>query len=462
MLFLFSLVWGLGAISANANSPVATEHSRLVQYVQQKYTGESPYPILIFDRDELDWRFAKAQAFGEDDTIRNQIIQKYIAEKTGFQATALEASVLEPYLTLLRSGANALPLLENGGYGKVKFCAVFPADPNSNRRLGNERILQLHLPQIYGSLDFSQIRSPLRQDQLEKISLFHELSHCLDTRFFAASYEHGAVDADDVHRGESFAETLALLLLAKEEITDIAPARSSYRSVYTRMAGEFMARNPDNGGGHPFYAFGGPIYYLSPSIEAAQTRIDGSLPFLRSASLETLKTMAEAITLERSFSYQLLNLIRMSFQDGRETTFENARRFELDFPSLFEKATEKLVTFYQNTDAVLESFFTDPRLLPSGKLEPIDVSSLCADLGLSDPSSFFGKLQSYRDDLKGEQGSPEAQRLRAAELASLFAQASGHCGLGGLFPPSPILNQLTSQRLRNRRPQSAFCMDSHY
>ena len=43
-----------------------TEFSKFVEYVQTKYADEfKDYPILIFDMDEIEYRYAKANVFGD-------------------------------------------------------------------------------------------------------------------------------------------------------------------------------------------------------------------------------------------------------------------------------------------------------------------------------------------------------------------------------------------------------------
>jgi len=422
----FVILFGLPLVSY-AGSPSLSENSRFIQYVQQKYASQSEYPILIFDRDEIEWRFAKTKAFKKNEkALRLKIIQQYVREKTGFEATDNDADNFESYLTVLKDGANALPVLENGATGAVRFCAIFPADANSNRRLGAERVLQLQTPGLYKT-DFSQILEPMSHEQLRKISLYHELSHCLDTRFFPESYNSGGdADASQVHRNEAFAETLAILLLAKEGMGDLGKTRSAYRSVYARVVGNFLARR--EGGMDPNQQYGGPIYYLSPMIKAAQAMIEASPDFFHEASLASLKKIAEEIVLEQSFSFQMISLIRFSYTDGRAAAFERSTKFEQDFPDLFKNTTKNLLDFYRQTDAVLETFFTRPNAqLASPALMPFKPLELCSAFTSGSSSAYFARLDAYRNDLLRENGTPEEQRDRARSLMNVFETSADQC-----------------------------------
>lgn len=428
LIFLFGL-----SILSHSSSPHLSENSRFIQYVQQKYASQSAYPILIFDRDEIEWRFAKAKAFKTDEKPKRlKIIQQYVREKTGFEATDNDADNFETYLTVLKDGANALPVLENGASGVVRFCAIFPADANSNRRLSAERILQLQTPGLYKN-DFSQILEPMSHEQLVKISLFHELSHCLDTRFFPESYNTGGdADASQVHRNEAFAETLAILLLAKEGLANLGKARSAYRSVYARVVGSFLAQR--EGGMDPNQQYGGPIYYLSPMIKAAQEKIEVNPEIIQEANLASLKKTAEEIVLKRSYSFQVINLIKYSYTDGRAAAFERSAKFEQDFPDLFKNSTKDLSEFYLHTDAVLETFFSRP--IPysdSPGLMPFRPLELCPAFNSGNSSAYVAILDSYRRDLAKDNGSPEEQRARAVALMNIFESSADQCFSGNVL-----------------------------
>lgn len=419
--------WIAAALLLATQAQATTEHSRMVRYFQGKYASQSTaYPILIFDRDEIEWRFARAGAFGENGGIaRARIVQQYVHEKTGTEISQSDAGNIETYLVAAKDGANALPILSESVSGRTLLCAVFPPNPNSNRRLESERVLQLLTPGVYQN-DFNDIRDPLSYEQLVKLSFSHELSHCLDTVFMPENY-NGVSDpsADQVHRSESFAEAMAILLMASEGDANVAKRRSEYRSVYARVFGPFLAKEPSPF--NPNRVYGGGIYYLSPSIEAAQRWIDQNGTLAQRGKVSTLKAAAEKIVREQSFVFQVLNLITYSFTDGLAAAEARSRKFEIDFPSFFVKTTEKLLGFYAYTDNVLATFFTGRSGNQMGALKIFSPLELCPYFLKGDSMAVFAKLQSYREDLESEKGSPEDQRLRAQQLSNLLETLQNAC-----------------------------------
>ena len=92
-----------------------TSYSRLLERVQATYLSSSSYPILIMDRDDLEWRFARAGAVGERETpTRIAIVRAYVEEKTRVKISENAAANFEPYLTILKDAAVAMPALKIG------------------------------------------------------------------------------------------------------------------------------------------------------------------------------------------------------------------------------------------------------------------------------------------------------------------------------------------------------------
>lgn len=238
-------------------------------------TFEKAYPIHIFNRDEITYLFLKEGALGEgDQKQRMEIIDRYIQEKVGIALTENDLSNLETYLFVLNNSAVALPLTE--GYGKdfrYKMCAVFPNAPNGNARIESERILGLLTKEVYPEHDYEQLTQKLSFEELYLFSLYHEVSHCLDQTFMPETYINSE-NSHGVHQSESFAETLAYLGLIDRLGKDMAGARVLYRILYSRLMGEYFAKNPALGFGHPHFVKGGAVYYLAPVLFDAYDRVN--------------------------------------------------------------------------------------------------------------------------------------------------------------------------------------------
>ena len=221
LLFL-ALFVSFHAPSANAQ----TSYSRLLARIHSTYLPReaAPYPILIMDRDDLEWRFALAGATGSDSAPRIAIVRAYVEEKTGVRISENAATNFEPYLTILKDAAVAMPAIKDGTYAEPEMCAVFPPDANRNQRLEHERVLQLKVAEAYGTHSFAALRETLSYDDAVLFSILHEAGHCLDRFYFPKLLEEGP-DASGIHLSESFAEIASAFLMAKEGRTTGADNR---------------------------------------------------------------------------------------------------------------------------------------------------------------------------------------------------------------------------------------------
>ena len=189
--------------------------SDIIADVQKRVANQSKnYPILILDRDQLEWRFAQAKTSlikNSDDRSKQQalIIQKYVEEKTNIQLSENDATSLEVYVSAKHRPALSMPVVEENSY---KFCAVIPAGFNSNQRLSTERIMDLLVEEAYQDLKYENLALKMSYEEILKFSLYHEVGHCLDPEFLP-QVVLGNIEADahDVHLSESFAEVLAVV-----------------------------------------------------------------------------------------------------------------------------------------------------------------------------------------------------------------------------------------------------------
>lgn len=426
LLLAFLLLSSFPTQSANA----ASSYSKFLRGIQQKYLRNvAPYPILIMDRDELEWRFASRGATESED-LREMIIREYVKEKTGIWISENAATNFEPYLTVLKDMAVAMPALSDDFSGKILMCAVFPADPNRNQRLETERLLQLQVEEAYGRLGFEQLTSTMEYEDLILTSVLHEAGHCLDQTYFRAAVTLGQSDPHTVHMSESFAETTAILLLAKEEKTDLAEKRAALRSVYTYYMQPYFSAHPENGFGMDTYTYGGLIYFLAPSIRAAGTEVKARTAEIQGMDMPEILLLAKEIVDRSAFDSRVLTAIHATYSEGREAAIARYRRYAADMPDLFADTYGKMLSFLEEMDRTKATFFDSDRPDPpaSGKpLLEIPFERMCAQFQANDVPALLEEIEALRRDLRASRLGAEIERARSAALRDLWKELPAKC-----------------------------------
>ena len=408
-----------------------TQMAQLVEQTQVKLAeGQTSYPILIFEKDELDWRFMKNQAFGKDkiqEAKRSEIIKAYVFEKTKVVLTDNDATNFEPYLTIMKDSAVALPLHDSYS-GPAKICGVFPADPNSNQRLEMERILGLGLEEAYGQIGYAQIKPKISYEDLALFSLYHEVGHCLDQEFMPKTFANYD-DSHGIHQSESFAETFALLALAREGKADLGTRRAAIRTIYSQKLGKFLATHPQNGFGNPNYVYGGIIYYLSPVLTKRQKLIEQDLESIKAMSTQELLQLAKNIVDENSLHSRVFQGLYSVLAEGEESTMERYRRFSEEMPDLFGVAYPKLKYYVEKIKFELETEIdlSAENVDGNGELAPIDQDQFCYAALDSNSDLFFSKIDELRLELRSTDAPVVLQRERQANLKSLAEVLSNKC-----------------------------------
>lgn len=411
-------------------SPFAkTEFSKTIEYVQKKYaTPFKDYPILIFDLDEVQFRFAKAKAFGdnkEQEKRRIEIIQKYVKEEVGIDLEFNEAMTYELYTTKLKEGAYAMPTLKDGPNRKkiYKMCAVFPATPNSNKRLETERITGLKTPGAYDDVTYEGLQEKLEYEEMQLFSLYHELGHCLDPYFMPENYNVYEVDAHSVHESESFAETFALLMLEREGVKGTGQTRALLRNMYTQKMGKWFIDNPRNGFGNPLYLKGGLIYYLAPSLIAADEFVRRNKDFLQgdiASLLEKAKEIVEANSLpSRSFH----GVFRLMSED-KEKILQQYREWSTNDPRFFKDVYIQMLTFLDYSPYLLSRIVGDtPNMDEGSELPLMNTQDFCS---LETQKEVEDYLQQKREELEAVGTSYVSQQELQKQMNS-FYELLGEC-----------------------------------
>lgn len=404
--------------------------SGLIQHAQKTYADQfKDYPILIFDMDELEYRYAKAQAFGEGkekERERAAVLKAYVLEKTGVELEDNEAMNYEPYTTLLKEGAYALPTMDrSSGWGKVKYkmCAVFPASPNSNQRLETERITGLKTKGAYEDITYEGLKEKLTYKEMQLFSLYHEMGHCMDRIFMPKNYSAYEPDPHGVHESESYAEVFALMILEREGITGTGKTRALLRNMYTQEMGRWFIENPNIGFGNPLYLQGGLIYYLSPAILGADEFIQRNGKFVQGPMDELLLKAGEIVETHalngRSFS-----AIFRGMQDGTEKMFEEYREWSTKNPAFFTQAYKDLLHFFDYSPYLFSLIVgNEPNKDQGEELVILEASEYCALEG----ESLRQYVEEKRQELQSADSSYESAQKRQKDLNKIFELYS-NCG----------------------------------
>lgn len=412
-LLLVSLFYSFAA----AGFELKGEISRL----QSKFGRSRPYPILIMDKEELQWRFAQADALSDqdDDDVREarrvKIIQTYVKEVIGVELTEIEAMQYDTYATILKDGAFALPLFKSMYPAVYKMCAVMPASPHSNRRLEYDRLLMFKNQDAHLGQHFDDLKTTLSYEVLARFSLYHELAHCLDDTFMPKTYDYE--DPHSVHLSESFAETVALLMMEAEGFKDIAHPRAELRSIYSHRIGMNFAQNPQGGLGNPSYIASGAIYNLADVLLNTPSLNPG----------DDIYVVARDVVHQFATPSRALTAITRWLEDAvsAETQY---REWSISAPDLFLESYERLMHYRNTVPLMAQTAFagTGNTLPIAGELLPIE-KDLCQAFKKKDRASFERILNRLTLDLRQEFDTPQRQQARQEELQQIYFTMQKRC-----------------------------------
>lgn len=385
--------------------------------LQSEFGRSRPYPILVMDKDELQWRFAQANALG-DDTGKDQrvkIIQRYVKEVVDVDITRNDALQLETYATVLKDGAFALPLFTSMYPAVYKLCAVMPASELSNSRLEYERLLMFNNHAAHQGHGHDDLETTLPFDVLARFSLYHELAHCLDDTFMPKTFDYE--DPHAVHLSEAFAETLALLMMEAEGFREIALPRAQLRSIYSHRIGRHFAQNPQGGLGSPFFVASGAIYNLSHVLLNTPKLGPG----------DDLLAAARAVVEEFATPPRAFTAIVRWLENAGEAQAQY-QAWAQSSPDLFLEAFDHLIQYRDSVPPMADEAFRGrgqrhPVVGALAKLE----QGQCAAFRNKDQPKFSAILRRLALDLRQGYGSPEEQALRQRELQGIYLSMQQRC-----------------------------------
>ena len=330
---------------------LAFDTSKEIEVLNSEYNNYKSYPILVFDKDIINDLLV--------DSRKENIstIQKHITSKFSIEVTEREADTILDYHTVLNSSASALPfrMRDSSDY---KFCAVFPSGAKTNHEQEVKRILGITEDlNPYPKNTVEKVMNLMSLEELKLISLYHELSHCLDKKFVPNAYD---TSSHSIHMAESFAESLAIMIVTKKfNFNGLALRRSVVRGLYTRYMGNHIINDDTLIVMHPSAKQMGAVYYLSPVllsidqlVSSYQFRRDSfSLDELNQLALENSENFALP---SRSFA-ALVNFLKNGKQSSLEK-YENLYRSAPDLFYLTYLNLKKEISFLEDLDFLIDSF----------------------------------------------------------------------------------------------------------
>jgi len=406
-----------------------SQHSHMIDYIQEKYASEfADYPVLIFDIDKVEERFYKSDALGKDDESekkRAKIIINYVFDEIGVELSLVQAISIESYTSLLKKSAYAVPIKKKLGSKDISMCAVFPASPNSNQNLEYDRLVSYQTaPENYKGADQNHFKEKMSFDELKHYSLFHEVAHCMDRSFFSEVLNAYEPTGHDVHLSESFAETMALMFMEHEGLKGTARKRLLLRNIVTKKMGNWFFENRHLAFGDKLFEDAGAIYWLVPSLVAAENYVEENSGRLSFLSFDEMQDISKEIVQKHAFEYRSFRAMS-KYHATKEKAVEEYFDLAKKSPSFFKKAYEDLLSYIGLSKTFEKELIHTEPLTSFDQLKPVkklDKAKLCHLYQKSNKEVFWNELQKQRNYLKSlsEAFSKEGQTQFQKDLNNLF------------------------------------------
>jgi hypothetical protein len=418
-------------IILTCSSYAQTSFSKTIKDIQQRYASKyTKLPILIFDQDEIEFLYAKADVFDmtpENEIERSKILQQYVLDNIGVSLSINQARSIEVYTTALKASAAGVPVPDYSTLNKYSMCAVFPASPNSNKRLETERILGLGIKGAYLDRHYSEIKDKLSYDELRFYSLFHELSHCLDGTYIPQALLYN--DGHSFHMAESYAEVMGLMLLEKEGLLGTATKRAHYRNLYSSEMGKWFAQADPIFSMGPLFKEGGAIYYLTPSLLGAELFLGDNKSFVKEASIEELLSKTSEIVETHALKGRVFSSIVSWFKDGDKAT-QKYVKLSYKYPDLFTDTLDRLLGYQVRSKYMMEQTWNIGfRVVPVDFNLSIDDVNLCRFFDASDKAGIELEIDKLRKILRESDEFARIDDLKKAQtsLNNLYPRLSKAC-----------------------------------
>jgi len=366
---------------------------------------ERPYPIIVIDRDKINFLIKSNQA-AEDVQKSYSLVKGLIEQESEFTISEKDYQSLEPYLKVLTNTATALPILQ-GFTGEYKFCAVIANPPNGNAELESNRIAGFEHEEAFHdhpNLNYKNLNAKMSLKELYLFSLYHESAHCLDQTFIVEALK-GHTGAHGVHKAETYAELMAYLALVPELGTGVASKRAAYRSVYSRIVGKHLTTQ--NHFSSPYAKSGGATYNLGPYLLKAQ-----ELLYFKEVDLrDSTDKVATGFVKDYVMNSREFKAIITFLQEGHESSNKKYSQLAFEHPQLFNSAHLTLTAYQSQTNYILQKAFTVRPAPKYDKLPSLDLYRLCSALNSKDQEAYLNILNDYRSSIND--GVFEPKKIKA-------------------------------------------------
>lgn len=420
-------------ISLTPNLAWSIDHQLEVESAQDWANSfQTPYPILVFDRDHLNYLFAKNQLQGDDNEgARLQFLGEYVERRIGFPLERNDLVNIDIYLTQTTGMAAALPLFEGHGSEKrYKMCSVFSLPPNGNAKVESERVTGLNINEAFehSHQSFENLSKTMDFESLYLFSLYHEVSHCLDQKYLPES--HASQSSHAVHLSEAFAEVMAYLKLTERLDPNVVEARALYRTLYSRNVGVFLAQNQMGNAFNPHYTRGGVIYYLTPYLMGAYEKLVFELKTVDFHNdPQLLLKLAEEIVENNKLSGRGFSAIGMALQEGFPKIMQRYQDYAFESPDFFYKSYLELMEYKNQTELWNQKAFKETlEEAPSLLAPPLPLAELCETLS-GEPWQYFETLNVYREIFNSGLYEVESNNQAYEDLNQVSAILQKECGV---------------------------------
>ncbi len=311
-----------------------------IQSLDDKYRNFMEYPILIFNKQEI---IEKLSGDQESDI---QIVKEEVLKKYSLAISDNDADDILTYHTKLNGSATSLRFKNSG------FCAVFPAQIENNRDAEVKRLLGIsNQYNPYPQYIIEKAKSIVTLEELQLMSLYHELAHCLDDNYIP---KNEYTNSHSIHLAEAYAESLGLMLLQqKYNFSNLFLRRAALRAVYAKYFGKLLLTDPSIMVFEEYEREMGIAYDLSTVLLAAQDLN------IRKKSIHELKQLAFTIVEGNSTPSRTISAIRFYLENDKEKALEKYHDYALSSPDLFFRTYLNLshkIDFYEKElDLLLES-----------------------------------------------------------------------------------------------------------
>ncbi|WP_372655657.1 hypothetical protein [Halobacteriovorax sp.] len=321
-----------------------------IERLNKEFNQGQEYPILIFDKDIIRNKLT-------DSKPKNlKIIKDYILEKFNIKLEKFDSETILDYHTVLNNSASALPF-KDSRTNKYRFCAVFPSGANLEHKDEVKRILGItDNINPYPEQTVEKVMKLMTLKELKLISLYHELSHCLDKTYIPIL---SMPNSHNIHMAESFAESMSLLFVTKRfKFKNIALRRSVLRGLYTKYMGKHIINDEDTIVMHPSAKEMGVVYYLSPTLLSINSVLSSYKFRINNYSTKELGEMALKNTTNYAFDSRTFAAIVNYLKNGEQESISEYLRLTESAPDLFYSTylrMRKEILFINDLDFLLEN-----------------------------------------------------------------------------------------------------------